>query len=237
MILLHGSQATENGPQRESASDLNSSPHHLCMHCCNLDFWELFFGDPRKRVVYLDDGTPILDHRAAYLGSLQDIRQRAASGCALCTIMLDERIFEVYGGSREEVVDALKSDLHTPPCRVYIAIRILDRTLAALNNNRSGPYPLKLYGLLLFHDYQLTSLPSITSRSRVIAHYVELLDHPRTMKKAIAPKGDFRVFREWFHDCLNNHSTCNSKTDILAVPRSRFVRPASPSLSRSALTP
>jgi hypothetical protein len=234
MSLLHGLQSTEDGPPKESvrsASASNSGPRRLCMHCCNLNFVELFFGDPRKRVVYLDDGTPTLDHRAAYLGSLHDIRQRAATGCDLCTLMLDKRIFEVYGRSREEVVDALKSGLDTPPCQVYIAIRILGRTLAALNNNWRDPYPLKLYGLLLFHDYQPTSLPSITSRSRVIAHYIELLDHPRTMKKAIAPKGDFRVSREWLHDCLNKHSTCNRKIDLPTVPRSKFVRPASPSSS------
>jgi Heterokaryon incompatibility protein (HET) len=231
MSLLHSLQGTENGlPESvRSASALNSGLRRLCMHCCNLNFEELFFGDPRKRVVYLDDGTPTLDHTAAYLGSLQDVRQRAATGCDLCTLMLDKRIFEVYGCSREEVIDALESGLDTPPCRVYIAIRILGRTLTALDNDWGNPYPLKLYALLLFHDYQLTSLPSITSRSRVIPHYIELLDHPRTMKKAIAPKGDFRVFREWLHICLNEHSTCSRKIDIPAVPQSKFVRLASPS--------
>jgi hypothetical protein len=225
-------RALKDGPPKEgirSANALNSGPRRLCMRCCNLNFVELFFSDPRKRLVYLDDRTPALDHRAAYLGSLQDVRQRAATGCGLCTLMLDKRIFEVHGRSREEVVNALKSGLDTPPCRVYIAIRILDRTLAVLNNNWQEPYPLKLYGLLLFHDYQLTSLPSITSRSGVIAHYIELLDHPKAVKKAIPPKGDFRVFREWLHDCLNEHSTCNEKVDLPAVPRSKFVCPASPS--------
>jgi hypothetical protein len=240
MNLQHGLQDTEDGPHQESirrVGVLNSGPRHRCMPCSKVNFVELFFGDPRKRVVHLDGGTPTLDHRAAYLGSLHDIRQRAAAGCDLCTLMLDERIFEVYGCSREAVVEALKSGLDTPPCRVYIAVRILARTLAALNNNWREPYPLKLYGLLLFHGYQPTSLPSITSRSRVIAHYIELLDHPRTMKKAIAPKGDFRVFREWLQDCLNKHSTCNRKIDLPAVSRNKFVRPCMLILSRPALTP
>lgn len=233
MSLPLDSQAEEAVPKTESAS---GRPRRLCTRCDSLDFTKMFFGDPRKKVVYPDKEEIIFDHTAGYLGSLQEIRHEAATGCSLCALMLDERIFEVYGTARQEVIDALKSGLDTSPCRVYIAIRLIEKVIGRIKETWSGlgpkprdwpsAYPLKLYTLFLFYDYQLQSLPHLTTRPPDRGFYIELLNHPGTdsiVKSPITPKNDLKMFRRWLDDCVNQHNLCNRKVDVPTVPHSTHV--------------
>jgi hypothetical protein len=226
-------QAERDVPKMENAS---GCPGRLCTRCESLDFSKMFFGDPRKKVVYPDKEEIIFDHMADYLGSLQEIRQRATRGCNLCALVIDERIFEVYGTGRQEVIDALKSGLDTSPCRVYIAIRLSEKVIARIKETWSGlvskapnwpsVYPLKLYTLFLFHDYPLSSLPPFTTRPPDRDYYIELLNHPGTdsiVKNPITPKNDLKMFRHWLDDCVNQHSLCNRKVDVPAVFHSTHV--------------
>lgn len=206
---------------------------HLCEHCQRLDFNDIFFGDPRKRITY-SLGKPVLDQTAACLGSMLDVSQRASEGCSLCALSFDERISEVRGGVWDEVAEDLDSGSAANRWRAYLAVQIDRDVLLRLGNGDMSVYPLKVYVLIVSNGLSMSSVGFPTKSGRRLgsdALWIEVVDHSSTCSKAIGTSSDFQTLRNWFQDCLDSHPNCRKELVGQDIAQVTPVRPSVGSFS------